>query len=144
MSRVVFVRIKRMGAHALPIPSYANPGDAGLDLATPVSRSLWAGHRVLIGCGFAFEIPAGFEGQVRPRSGLASKGIIATLGTIDAGYRGEVLVQIENRSNEMYVFDAGDRIAQLVIAPIAEAMLEEVEELNASTRGTGALGSSGR
>jgi dUTP pyrophosphatase len=81
---------------------------------------------------------------VRPRSGLASKGIIATLGTIDAGYRGEVLVQIENRSNEMYVFDAGDRIAQLVIAPIAEAILEEVEELNASTRETGALGSSGR
>ena len=124
-------------------------GAAGLDLASAAEEAIAIapGARVAVPTGLAFEIPPGFEGQVRPRSGLARKagiGLPNSPGTIDSDYRGEVLVLLINHGAEPHVVHPGDRIAQLVIAPVVIAELEEVAELADSVRGDGGFGHTGR
>ncbi len=143
------VRCKRVGDVAVEIPRYARDGDAGMDLRAAVVPSpnghfvLLAGERTLIPTGWAFEIPPGYEGQVRPRSSMTKAGIYCAFGTIDSGYRGEVKVHVENRSGDDFLITTGDRIAQIVFAPVASVLLQEVDELEASERGDGGFGSTG-
>lgn len=156
------VQVQRIGEHALPVPSRAHDDDAGLDLryagAEPVMlRSAWyqdgehamhhqAGRNepLWLHVGFAFAIPSGFEGQVRGRSGLArAHSVVAFhLGTIDASYRGEVWVALVNHGTVDFEIKPGDRIAQLVIAPVLLASCAE-GDIGATARGTGGFGSSG-
>ena len=121
---------------------------AGLDLAAAVDEPivLAAGARAAVGTGLAVEIPRGYEGQVRPRSGLAMRhGLTLTNapGTIDADYRGEVKILLINHGDEAFTIEAGERIAQLVIAPVVQAEIVEVSELTDSDRGSGGFGSTG-
>jgi dUTP pyrophosphatase len=129
-------------------PRYMSAGAAGLDLASAADApiALAPGARAAVPTGLAFEIPAGFEGQVRPRSGLARKfgiGLPNAPGTIDSDYRGEVAVLLINLGSEPYVVQPGERIAQLVIAPVVQAELEEVAELSGTARGDGGFGHTG-
>ena len=129
-------------------PRYMSAGAAGLDLASAADEAITvaAGGRVAVPTGLAFEIPAGFEGQVRPRSGLARKVGITILnapGTIDSDYRGEVQVLLVNLGDAPHVIQPGDRIAQLVIAPVSMAELEEATELAETPRGAGGFGHTG-
>jgi dUTP pyrophosphatase len=122
-------------------------GSAGLDLLADVEVELEPLARALIPTGISLEIPAGFEGQVRPRSGLAAKHGITVLnapGTIDSDYRGEVQVCLANLSGKAFRASRGERIAQLVIAPVRQAELVEVAVLEDSERGSGGFGSTGR
>jgi len=134
----------------LPLPGYETAGAAGLDLraALPDDRQiiLLPGKRILVPTGLIFEIPAGFEGQVRPRSGLALKHGITCLntpGTIDSDYRGEVQVLLINHGEEDFAITRGMRIAQLVIAPVIQARIEERVQLAETSRGVGGFGSTG-
>ncbi|HUF93302.1 MAG TPA: dUTP diphosphatase [Candidatus Limnocylindria bacterium] len=131
----------------LPLPAYARPGDAGLDLCAAEDVTLPPGARVLVRTGIALAIPDGFAALVLPRSGLALRHGITVLnspGLIDAGYRGEVKVLLVNTDGRAAVKLArGDRIAQLVVQRIEAAQLTEVDELPGSERGTGGFGSSG-
>jgi dUTP pyrophosphatase len=129
-------------------PRYMSAGAAGLDLASAADApiALAPGARATVPTGLAFEIPAGFEGQVRPRSGLARKfgiGLPNAPGTIDSDYRGEVAVLLINLGSEPYVVQPGERIAQLVIAPVVQAELEEFAELSGTARGDGGFGHTG-
>jgi dUTP pyrophosphatase len=146
------VRIQRLpGAHDLPLPTRGSAGSAGFDLraASDGELSLAPGARALIPTGYVLEIPAGFEGQVRPRSGLALKHGVTVAnapGTIDSDYRGEVGVILINLGAEPFSIRRGDRIAQLVIAPVAEVEWDEAlagDELESTERGTGGFGSTG-
>ena len=133
----------------LPLPSYATSGSAGLDLAAAVAAplSLEPGTRALVPSGFALALPEGYEAQVRPRSGLALKEGITVLnapGTIDSDYRGEIQVIVVNLGREPVSIEPGDRIAQLVIAPVARVELVEVDELDDTHRGGGGFGHTGR
>lgn len=134
----------------LPLPAYASEGAAGLDLcaAVPVSEPmiLRPGARALIPTGFAMALPPGYEAQVRPRSGLALKHGITVLnspGTIDSDYRGEIGVVLLNTGDAPFTITRGDRIAQMVIASICHARLQEVDALAESQRGGGGFGSTG-
>jgi dUTP pyrophosphatase len=144
------VRIRRLPeARDLPLPERATPGSAGFDLRAAVTADLWLapGARALVPTGLALAIPAGFEGQVRARSGLALRHGITlpnAPGTIDSDYRGEVSVILANTGSEPFCVRRGDRIAQLVIAPVAEAELEVVSDLDETSRSSGGFGSSGR
>jgi dUTP pyrophosphatase len=125
-----------------------SPGAAGMDLASAADEpiELSPGGRAAVPTGLAFAIPPGFEGQVRPRSGLARKHGLTlpnAPGTIDSDYRGEVLVLMLNAGSEPYVIKPGDRIAQLVIAPVVTPTLEETSELDDTTRGHGGFGHTG-
>lgn len=140
--------IRRLVAD-LPLPSYATPHAAALDLHASVDGALEIppGERSLVPTGFAVAIPEGFEGQVRPRSGLAARhgiGIVNAPGTIDSDYRGEIKVILINLGSEPFTISRGDRIAQLVIAPVLHVELEEVETLPETERGSGGFGSTGR
>jgi dUTP pyrophosphatase len=130
------------------LPTRAHKGDAGLDLYSSEAACLGPGQRSSIGTGVAVEIPEGHAGQVLPRSGLAREHGIALVnspGLIDSGYRGELRVLLLNTDpNEPFSIEVGDRIAQLVIAPIALAEPVEVDRLTESARGNGGFGSSGR
>jgi dUTP pyrophosphatase len=142
--RLRFVKL-RPGALA---PRYMSAGAAGLDLASAADGpiELLPGARAAVPTGLAFEIPHGFEGQVRPRSGLARKfgiGLPNAPGTIDSDYRGEVMVLMVNLGAEPYVVQPGDRVAQLVIAPVVQAEIEEVAELSDTARGAGGFGHTG-
>ena len=142
--RVRFTKL-RPGALA---PRYMSAGAAGLDLASAADEpiTLAPGGRAVVPTGLAFEIPQGYEGQVRPRSGLARKhGITLTNapGTIDSDYRGEVQVLLVNLGDAPHVVQPGDRIAQLVIAPVTIAELEEAAALSETTRGAGGFGHTG-
>lgn len=133
----------------LELPAYATPGAAGCDLRAAVSETLTLlpGGRSLVPTGIAVAIPEGYEGQIRMRSGLAIRHGLTLLngpGTIDSDYRGEILVVLANLGAEPVTIGRGDRIAQLVIAPVARARLEKVGELPASTRDAGGFGSTGR
>ena len=131
----------------LPFPVYATDGAAGLDIVTAVDLSLAPGERMAVPTGFAIEIPPGYEVQVRPRSGLALKHGVTCLntpGTIDSDYRGEVKVILANLGGETFSVSRGERIAQLVPAPVLRATFEEVAELSESGRGSGGFGSTGR
>lgn len=132
----------------LPLPSYATVDAAGMDLLAAVKTDIviGPGKRVLVPTGIALALPAGYEAQVRPRSGLALKHGITVLnapGTIDADYRGEVGVILVNLGAEPFAIRRGERIAQMVVAPVARAVLDEVPALPASMRGAGGFGSTG-
>jgi dUTP pyrophosphatase len=147
----VVVRVRRLPhGEGLPLPSYQSKHAAGLDVVAgvpePAPVTLEPGARALIPTGFALEIPAGYEAQVRPRSGLALKHgvtLLNTPGTIDADYRGELMVILINHGSEPFIVRRGDRIAQLVIAPVISVEIAEVEELGATARGQGGFGSTG-
>jgi dUTP pyrophosphatase len=144
------VRLKRLPhAEGLELPSLATPGSAGVDLAAAIEGEITIapGGRDIVPTGFMLAIPAGFEGQVRPRSGLALRnGIVVpnSPGTIDADYRGEVKVILLNAGTEPFVIKRGDRIAQLVIAPVVTSEFCEVEDLDETERGEGGFGHTGR
>ena len=137
-------------AQGLPLPAYETPLAAGMDLRAAVGDdaplTLKPMARAMVPTGLAFAVPAGFEAQVRPRSGLAAKAGITCLnapGTIDADYRGEVKVILINLGQEDFVIRRGDRIAQLVIAPVASAQWRSVDSLDETARGAGGFGSTG-
>jgi len=146
-SQKVEVRIKRLNHGAgLPLPEYATSGAAGMDICAAESMTLRVGRRHAVATGFAFAIPEGYEVQVRPRSGLALKNGITCLntpGTIDSDYRGEVKVILANLGEDDFMINKGDRIAQLVVAPVTKAAMVEVESIDDTTRGTGGFGSTG-
>ena len=145
----VTVRITRLpGARGLPLPARATAGAAGFDLHAALEHDLvlGPGERALVPTGFAIAVPEGFEAQVRPRSGLAFRhGLVLpnAPGTIDADYRGEVSVIVLNAGREPITLKRGDRVAQLVVAPIALAHFVEVDELDATARGAGGFGHTG-
>jgi dUTP pyrophosphatase len=137
--------VKRLSPSAT-LPSYAHPGDAGLDLFACVAVSLEPGERKLVGTGISIELPPDTEAQVRPRSGLALKHgitVLNTPGTIDQGYRGEVGVILMNHGNARFDVLPGMKIAQMVIASCLRVSVEESEELSGTARGQGGFGSTG-
>ena len=145
---MIKVEIKRL-AHGedLPLPAYETAGAAGMDLRAAEAVTLKPGARHLVPTGLSIALPQGFEAQVRPRSGLAVKHGVTVLnapGTIDCDYRGEVKVPLINHGQEDFVIARGDRIAQMVIAPVTRITWTEVTELDETARGTGGFGSSGR
>jgi dUTP pyrophosphatase len=148
MTSPIPIRILRLPHGAgLPLPAYATPGAAGMDVVAAEDATLAPGARAAVATGFAMAIPAGYEVQVRPRSGLALKHGITCLntpGTIDADYRGEVKVILANLGSESFVVSRGERIAQLVPATVTLAELEEAESLDETVRGAGGFGSTGR
>lgn len=144
------VRIRRL-AHAgdLPLPQAATAGSAGVDLRAAVAADLVLapGERALVPTGFSVEIPPGWEGQVRPRSGLAAQFGLTLLnspGTIDSDYRGEVRVLLVHLGSAPFVVRRGERIAQLVVAPAPRVAFVEVDDLAPTDRGAGGFGSTGR
>ncbi len=139
----------RQLAHAadLPLPAYETAGAAGMDLRAAESLVLQPGSRALVPTGIAIALPAGYEAQVRPRSGLAVKHGITVLnapGTIDSDYRGEIKVPLINHGTEDFVVTRGDRIAQMVVAPVVQVIWTRAAALNETARGSGGFGSSGR
>jgi dUTP diphosphatase len=133
----------------LPLPAYATPGSAGVDLAAALEAPLVLppGARAAIPTGIALALPEGYEAQVRPRSGLALRhgiGVLNSPGTIDADYRGEVRVILINLGEEPVTIGRGERIAQLVVAPVSRVAFEQVASLPDSRRGAGGFGSTGR
>ena len=147
----VTVRVKRLPhGEGLPLPSYQSKEAAGLDVVAGVPEgaavAIPPGAHALIPTGFALELPRGYEAQVRPRSGLALKHGITLLnspGTIDSDYRGELMVILINHGDEPFLVRRGERIAQLVIAPVSHAEIVAAEELAATARGPGGFGSTG-
>ncbi len=132
----------------LPLPAYQTPGSAGMDLhaALEAAVEIQPGDIEVVPCGFAMAIPPGYEAQVRPRSGLATKHGISmpnAPGTIDADYRGEVIIPLINLGRLPFTVEPGMRIAQLVICPVIRAEIEEVESLEETARGAGGFGSTG-
>ena len=146
----VTLELKRLEhGRDLPLPAYQSVLAAGLDLLAAVDGkiTLAPGARALVPTGLAMALPAGFEAQVRPRSGLAAKHgvtVLSTPGTIDADYRGEVKVILINLGDAPFEISRGDRIAQMVIAPVLQADIVEVEVLSETERGSGGFGSTGR
>lgn len=144
------VRVKRLAHGAdLPLPRYQTAGAAGMDLLAAVAEPVVLPplSRATIPTGLALALPAGFEAQVRPRSGLAARHGVTVLnapGTVDEDYRGEVQVILVNLGAESFVVARGDRIAQLVVAPVTRATLEVVDDLDGTARGDGGFGSTGR
>ncbi len=147
MAEPIEIAVKRLPeAGDLPLPSYETSGSAGMDIRAAEPATVAPGKRGLVGTGFAFAIPEGYEVQVRPRSGLALKKGIAVLnspGTIDSDYRGEIKVILANLGEEDFVIERGDRIAQIVVAPVQRGNIVEVEELDDTARGSGGFGSTG-
>jgi len=141
------VEVKRLPhGEGLPLPAYATSGAAGMDVVSAEDVTLAPGARHAVATGLAMAIPQGYEIQVRPRSGLALKhGITVpnTPGTIDSDYRGELKVILINLGTEPFVIARGDRVAQLVLAPVVQAAWDEVIELDATERGAGGFGSTG-
>ncbi len=139
----------REGFDDLPLPSYATSGAAGADLRAAVDEpvTLAPGERASVPTGIAMAIPEGFECQVRPRSGLAARhgiGMVNAPGTVDCDYRGEIMVLLVNHGREPFTINRGDRIAQAVIARYESVVWNEVAELDATERGAGGFGSTGR
>jgi len=145
------LRIKRLPhGQDLPLPEYQTDAAAGLDLTAAIARNaklvIEPNGRDLVPSGLSIELPPGFEAQVRPRSGLALRHGVTVLnspGTIDADYRGEICVILVNLGSEPFEIARGDRIAQMVIAPVTRARLIEVSSLSGSARGSGGFGSTG-
>ena len=144
---IPLVRVERPG-EPLPLPRYMTPGAAGIDLMADVADPVVLPPlgRALVPTGLRLAIPAGFEGQVRPRSGLALKHGVTVLnapGTIDADYRGEVAVLLVNLGADPFTVQRGERVAQLVVAPVVQALLEPAVALPETERGAGGFGSTG-
>jgi dUTP pyrophosphatase len=149
VSAPIPVPVKRVGNRGPPLelPRYMSEGAAGMDLRADETVALAPGERRLVPTGIAVAIPPGFEGQVRPRSGLALKlglGMPNAPGTIDSDYRGEVGVILVNWGSDPVRMERGERIAQLVVAPVTRAELVPVAELPDTSRGGGGFGSTGR
>jgi dUTP pyrophosphatase len=143
------LRVRRVGERGPPLelPAYQTPHAAGLDLRADEDFALAPGERRAVPTGLALELPDGYEGQVRPRSGLAARHGVALVnapGTIDADYRGEVQVLLVNLGREPFAARRGERIAQLVVAPVARVELVEVTALSDSARAEGGFGSTGK
>ena len=135
------------GRPLLPLPAYQTQDAAGMDLVAAEEKELGPGRRAAIGTGLAVEIPPGFEGQVRPRSGLALRHGVTVMnspGTIDADYRGELKVLLTNLSDDTFVVRVGDRVAQLVVSPVTRVELELSSSLSSTDRQDGGFGSTGR
>ena len=147
MADRVAVQVRRLPHSAgLDLPAYATEGAAGMDVLSAETVTIGAGKRHAVATGLAIAIPAGYEIQVRPRSGLALKhGITVpnTPGTIDSDYRGELKVILINHGEDTFAIARGDRIAQLVVAPVTQGVWEEVEDLDDTDRGSGGFGSTG-
>ena len=143
------IRIKRLNNNRdLPLPSYGTSNSAGMDLIAAIEQDIVIepGKRALIGTGIAIALPAGYEAQIRPRSGLALKNGIAvpnSPGTIDADYRGEVGIILINLGQEDFVVQRGMRVAQMVITSCIQVALDEVDDLDETDRGVGGFGSTG-
>ncbi|OJE37272.1 deoxyuridine 5'-triphosphate nucleotidohydrolase [Bacillus proteolyticus] len=142
------VKIKRV--KDVKLPKYAKPGDSGFDLVAAEDTVIWPGEKKVVQTGLAFEIPPGYELQVRPRSGMTRNTKLRVfLGTVDSGYRGEVGVLVDNTERpkaaniQVHVIERGTRIAQGVITPVITANFVEVDELSNSKRGVGGFGSTG-
>ncbi|MEP0391049.1 MAG: dUTP diphosphatase [Erythrobacter sp.] len=147
MTNTVTVEVKRLPhGEGLSLPAYATRGAAGMDVVAAEDVTIAPGARHAVATGLSVAIPQGYEIQVRPRSGLAFKhGITVpnTPGTIDSDYRGELKVLLINHGPEDFAVARGDRVAQLVVAPVTQGMWQEVDELDATTRGEGGFGSTG-
>jgi dUTP pyrophosphatase len=145
---VLVIDVKLLpNGEGLPLPARATPGSAGFDLRAAAEVTIPSGEWRVVPTGLALAIPVGWEGQVRPRSGLAVKHGITVLngpGTIDADYRGEILVPLVNHGREPFMLTRGERIAQIVFAPVPQVELREVDELSAAHRGDRGFGSTGR
>lgn len=152
MTDAIHVEVQVLAsAHGLPLPAYQTEHAAGLDLLAAIREdaplTLLPGHRVLVPTGLMLAVPPGYEAQVRPRSGLALKHgvtLVNAPGTIDADYRGEVGVLLINHGENPFVIRRGERIAQLILAPVARAHLTVAVELSSTARGSGGFGSTGR
>jgi dUTP pyrophosphatase len=144
---MVSVSITRSGrARDFPLPAYATPLSAGVDLRATEGRVLRPGERALVPTGLRIALPEGYEAQVRPRSGLALKhGIVLpnSPGTIDADYRGEIQVILQNLGDAPFTVEPGDRVAQMVVAPVARVRWAETETLDETERASGGFGSTG-
>ena len=128
------------------LPTYAHPGDAGMDIRSIEELTIDPGARALVHTGLVMVLPPGYEAQVRPRSGLALKNgitVLNTPGTIDEGYRGEIGVILANFGSEPFKVEKGAKIAQMVIAPCTRVEIVEIDEVDDTVRGTGGFGSSG-
>lgn len=146
----VTVRVKRLReSEGVAVPAYMTTHAAGVDLHAAIDAPihLQPGERVLVPTGLAIELPDGYEAQIRPRSGLAFKhgiSLVNTPGTIDPDYRGEISIIVINHGSETFVINAGERIAQMVIAPFIRAVFAEVDSLTETGRGSGGFGHTGR
>tara|TARA_B110001452_G_C15002217_1_gene350365 strand:+ start:48 stop:488 length:441 start_codon:yes stop_codon:yes gene_type:complete len=141
------ILIKRFSKE-VSMPKYETAGASGMDISANINENIniLPGEKALIPTGFSLSIPKGFEIQIRPRSGLAIKkgiSVLNTPGTIDADYRGEIKVILINLSKDIFVVEKGLRIAQMVVSPVVQAALEEVEDLSETTRGLSGFGSTG-
>ncbi|GAB5408287.1 MAG: dUTP diphosphatase [Balneolaceae bacterium] len=146
MSLIEFKKLDH--AKDLPLPSYETSSAAGMDIRAALEEPIMLkkGERILIPTGLQMALPVGFEAQIRPRSGLAIRNGITMLnspGTIDADYRGEVKVIAINHGQEDFIVNHGDRIAQMIIAPVVQLAIKEVSELDETERGEGGFGSTG-
>ena len=151
MTEPVIIKFKRINKNLaeIPLPSYSTSGSAGMDVHAGIEELviLKPGEVELVPTNLSVEIPAGFEIQVRPRSGLAAKhsiGILNSPGTIDSDYRGEIKIILINFGKKEFVIKPGERIAQLIVSRVYTAQLTEVKELNNTTRGEGGFGHTGR
>ena len=145
MTEVSILRLAH--GEGLALPAYETEHAAGMDLRAAEDAILPPGGRALIATGFAIALPDGFEAQVRPRSGLAAKHGVTLLnapGTIDADYRGEIKVILINHGEAAFAVKRGDRIAQMIVAPVTRVVLKEETELSGTERGQGGFGSTGR
>ncbi len=143
---IPIIKFKKLSPQAI-IPSYAHPGDAGADLVAINTHSLEPLDHLAIPTGLAVELPQGYEMQVRPKSSLALKHgitVLNTPGTVDAGYRGEIKVILINLGQSLFEISPGQRIAQIVIAPVIQAEFSVVDSLGESQRGEGGFGSTGK
>jgi dUTP pyrophosphatase len=141
----MILKIKKLNPDAI-VPSYAHPGDAGLDLFSVEDAEIGAGQVALVKTGISIELPPGTEGQVRPRSGLALKHqltVLNTPGTIDEGYRGEICLIMMNHGKETFAVAKGMKLAQLLVKPVFRVDVQEVEDLSDTARGAGGFGSTG-
>ena len=141
------IQIKRLSKKVL-IPKYETSGSSGMDIAAHIDKNviIEPGKKALIPTGFTLSIPKGFEVQIRPRSGLAVKNNVSVLntpGTIDSDYRGEIKVILINFGKEKFVVENGSRIAQMIVCPVEQVSLEEVQDLEKTDRGEGGFGSTG-
>ncbi len=138
------LRIKKLSAD-VTLPQYAHRGDAALDLYANVAVTLQPGEKTAVPTGIAMEIPDGYVGLIWDKSGIAIKGGLKTLGgVVDSTYRGEVLVGIINLSQEVYTFERGHKVAQMIIQKKEDVVIEEVSELSETARGEGGFGSTGK
>jgi len=146
---IKFLRLRPGSDSDIPLPRYMTPQSAGMDIYAAITGELQLakGEIAMLPTGFAMALPVGYEAQIRPRSGLAVKhgiGLINSPGTIDADYRGEVMIAVINLGPQSYTFQRGDRVAQMIIHRVHQAELQEVEYLDETHRNTGGFGHTGK